>query len=104
MGKKALSSRNNWQTQSGPGGLAGTAEKIYILCSKEHLKEPFMKQPIIPTISNIYMKMSSYHRKHLLKFTVLMRLQWKPSENADGEYPQTFQSQIPVQEKSYLVK
>ena len=42
-GKKALSSRNNWQTQSGPGGLAGTAEKIYILCSKEHLKEPFMK-------------------------------------------------------------
>lgn len=27
MGKKALSSRNNWQTQSGPGGLAGTAEK-----------------------------------------------------------------------------
>ncbi len=43
MGKKALSSRNNWQTQSGPGGLAGTAEKIYILCSKEHLKEPFMK-------------------------------------------------------------
>ena len=32
MGKKALSSRNNWQTQSGPGGLAGTAEKnLYIV-------------------------------------------------------------------------
>ena len=32
MGKKALSSRNNWQTQSGPWGLAGTAEKnLYIV-------------------------------------------------------------------------
>lgn len=27
MGKKALSGRENWQTESGPGGLAGTAEK-----------------------------------------------------------------------------
>lgn len=27
MGKKALSGRGNWQTESGPGGLAGTAEK-----------------------------------------------------------------------------
>lgn len=27
MGKKALSGRENWQTQSGPGGLSGTAEK-----------------------------------------------------------------------------
>ena len=27
MGKKALSGRKNWQTESGPGGLAGTAEK-----------------------------------------------------------------------------
>lgn len=27
MGKKALSGRKNWQTNSGPGGLAGTAEK-----------------------------------------------------------------------------
>ncbi|MEG0092091.1 MAG: MunI family type II restriction endonuclease [Oscillospiraceae bacterium] len=27
MGKKALSGRDNWQTESGPGGLAGTAEK-----------------------------------------------------------------------------
>lgn len=43
MGKKALSSRNNWQTQSGPGVLPEQQKKIYILCSKEHLKEPFMK-------------------------------------------------------------
>lgn len=27
MSKKALSGRSNWQTQSGPGGLAGQAEK-----------------------------------------------------------------------------
>lgn len=27
MGKKALSDRDNWQTESGPGGLAGKAEK-----------------------------------------------------------------------------
>ena len=27
MGKKALSGRDNWQTESGPGGLAGIAEK-----------------------------------------------------------------------------
>ena len=27
MGKKALSGRENWQTESGPGGLAGIAEK-----------------------------------------------------------------------------
>ncbi|ADL03791.1 MunI family type II restriction endonuclease [Lacrimispora saccharolytica] len=27
MGKSALSGRENWQTESGPGGLAGTAEK-----------------------------------------------------------------------------
>ena len=27
MGKKALSRRDNWQTESGPGGLAGVAEK-----------------------------------------------------------------------------
>jgi hypothetical protein len=27
MGKRALSGRDNWQTESGPGGLAGNAEK-----------------------------------------------------------------------------
>lgn len=27
MGRRALSGRDNWQTQSGPAGLAGTAEK-----------------------------------------------------------------------------
>ena len=30
MGKKALSGRENWQTESGPGGLAGTAERNLI--------------------------------------------------------------------------
>ena len=27
MAKKELKNRDNWQTASGPGGLAGTAEK-----------------------------------------------------------------------------
>ena len=27
MAKAELSKRDNWQTESGPGGLAGTAEK-----------------------------------------------------------------------------
>lgn len=30
MAKKELSKRDNWQTESGPGGLAGTAEKNLI--------------------------------------------------------------------------
>ena len=30
MGKKALSKRENWQTESGPGGLAGAAERNLI--------------------------------------------------------------------------
>lgn len=35
MGKKALSGRENWQTESGPGGLAGTAEKnLYVAFRK----------------------------------------------------------------------
>lgn len=35
MGKKALSGRENWQTESGPGGLAGTAERnLYIAFKK----------------------------------------------------------------------
>lgn len=35
MGKKALSRRKNWQTESGPGGLAGTAEKnLYAVFKK----------------------------------------------------------------------
>lgn len=35
MGKKALSGRENWQTESGPGGLAGTAERnLYVAFKK----------------------------------------------------------------------
>ena len=33
MGKKALSGRENWQTESGPGGRAGIAEKDFPLRS-----------------------------------------------------------------------
>lgn len=35
MGKKALAGRNNWQTESGPGGLSGMAEKnLYFVFKK----------------------------------------------------------------------
>ena len=35
MAKAELSSRNNWQTESGPGGLAGVAEKNLIKAFKK---------------------------------------------------------------------
>lgn len=35
MGKKALSGRENWQTESGPGGRAGIAEKDLYKVFKE---------------------------------------------------------------------
>lgn len=38
MGKKALSGRENWQTESGPGGRAGIAEKDLYKVFKEAFK------------------------------------------------------------------
>lgn len=38
MGKKALSGRKNWQTESGPGGLAGAAERNLIVAFKNEFK------------------------------------------------------------------
>lgn len=38
MGKKALGSRENWQTESGPGGLAGIAEKDLYQVFKDAFK------------------------------------------------------------------
>lgn len=38
MGKKALSGRENWQTESGVGGLAGTAEKNLFEAFKKAFK------------------------------------------------------------------
>lgn len=35
MAKAELSSRENWQTESGPGGLAGIAEKNLIKAFKK---------------------------------------------------------------------
>lgn len=50
MGKKALSRRKNWQTESGPGGLAGTAEKNLYAVFKKHSKELCTKFLIIRQI------------------------------------------------------
>lgn len=38
MGKKALSGRENWQTDSGPGGRAGVAEKDLYKVFREAFK------------------------------------------------------------------
>lgn len=38
MAKNELSNRENWQTESGPGGLAGTAEKNLIAVFEKHFK------------------------------------------------------------------
>ena len=38
MGKKALSGRENWQTESGPGGRAEIAEKDLYKVFKEAFK------------------------------------------------------------------
>ena len=38
MAKKELSNRDNWQTESGPGGLAGTAEKNLVSAFKKHFE------------------------------------------------------------------
>lgn len=104
MGKKALSSRNNWQTQSGPGGLAGTAEKNLYIVFQRAFKGTIYEITDHPDHFKHLYENVILSPKTLAQIYCLMRLQWKPSENADGEYPQTFQSQIPVQEKSYLVK
>lgn len=39
MGKKELSGRENWQTDSGPGGRAGIAEKNLYKVFKEAFKD-----------------------------------------------------------------
>ena len=59
MGKKALSGRENWQTESGPGGLLELRKVIFTLHLKKHLKEPNTSFLIILQILNTYMTMLS---------------------------------------------
>lgn len=43
MAKKDLSGRDNWQTESGPGGLAGTAEKnLYEVFRQAFIGTPYI--------------------------------------------------------------
>lgn len=72
MGKKALSGRGNWQTESGPGGLAGTAEKdLYKVFVKPLMAQTMFSVSILNNL-NIYMKVLSCPRKFWRRFIARM--------------------------------
>lgn len=50
MAGNALRKRDNWQTESGPGGLAGSAEKDLIAALNANLDYPLMRSMIIQQI------------------------------------------------------
>ena len=74
MGRVALHGRENWQTESGPRGKSGTAEKDLIEALKRNLDPETTKSMLIPKISNISMKPSSFPQRPYLKFSILMPL------------------------------
>lgn len=69
MGKKALSGRENWQTESGPGGLAGTAEKnLYVA-----FRKAFEGTDYVISDHPTDLKILNYPARYLTRYSVPMR-------------------------------
>ena len=103
MGKKALSGRENWQTESGPGGRAGIAEKDLYKVFKEAFKGTDYELSEHPKqLKHLYAL--SYLTRHYRKSIARMPKLWKLQKNEGGVSLLTFQSRIRVLEKFCLVK
>lgn len=104
MAKAELSKRDNWQTESGPGGLAGTAEKNLI----QAFRKAFVGTEYVinehPTdLKHIYENVVLSGETLAQIFCPDKKL-WKTPNAADGVFLLTLQSKIREQEKCFLAK
>lgn len=104
MSRKNLQSRDNWQTDSGPGGKAGVAEQNLIRVFREAFQG-----------TDYFISDHPTDLKHLYENVVLSpettrqifnpdAMTMKKPKVAVGVFPLIFQLQIEKQEKYFLVK